>query len=135
MRSHKILLLDGLSSEFLQHYMKRNKRFLRKMYTNIQILRRLANNHDTLVIVTNVTVSKNRRRNRKHPPNATVVSYSQVTSRDWPLFMHNRYLLHRTESLNPNYPDYLVHVKVIKSLWPREGGLYCFLKLTEQGFK
>lgn len=135
MHSHKVLLLDGFSSDFLKHYMKRSKRFLRKVYTNLQIIRRLANNHDVLVLITNLTVSRNCHSVRNHSK-ATVVQYSQVTSLDWPLFMDNRYLLHKTESLNPNYADFLVHVKVIKSLYQHgEHGPYCLIKLTDEGFK
>lgn len=130
--AHQILLLDGLSSEFLKQYMETDKVFNWRVYDCIQMLRRMALEHRTVILLTNLTMARNE---VGFSEREISTSFSEATDRDWPSFMDNRFLITRNSERSFNgSPNAQLDIKILKSRH-LPTGRSCTLSLTEHGIE
>lgn len=138
--THKILLIDGLSSELLQHYMELDRVFNSQVASCLQILRQLSQDYGFLIHVTNITMTRNEV-GRMSEYEAANSKYSEVTNHDWTSFMDNRFLINKIEAVYKSDDDgdgllFELRVRLIKSRHMATEATTCaVIPVTDRGIE
>lgn len=127
--NHKIILLDGLSSEFLKHFSEYDKVFYSQVYSCVQILRRLANDFAAIVLITNLTMTRNEV--GLSELNMMNLNHSEVTDKNWPSFMDNRFSVTRPPQVLSEPVELII--RILKSRHLSTTNQSCTLSITERG--
>lgn len=126
--THKVLLVDGLSALFLEHYSEPDLELNEQLYRCVHTLRQICVEFNALVLITHLRVLRNEvgsigwQMNDKNDV--------EITDPDWSSFMDNRFVLNKSKSLDG---DIELEIQTLKSRSLRTGS-GCVLSITENGF-
>ena len=126
LETHKVLLIEGLSKLFLAHS-RVDKITYTTIYSCVDLLHRLAYEHKILILVTNIITTRNE---VGWSESDYCANYTEVTGKEWPQHMDNRFLIHR----HLMSEDKQLEIKILKSSNLKPGEK-CHLRMGEQGLE